>query len=130
MAVAGGAAGGAVIDLSDLDRPRVAARIDRFVAAVDVRGDGRRTVAALALTVTDGTSGSRVFQDIAAFDVTSPGTPRLVGSRSTVTDVGLNALAMGPITAAAPWLSRRRPWRAARCSTCPPPDRSWRRARC
>ncbi|MEO8083404.1 MAG: hypothetical protein ABI780_06240 [Ardenticatenales bacterium] len=103
IAVAGGPAGAAVVDVTEPDRPRVAARIDRFVAAVDVRGDGQRTVAGLAVNATAQQTGSPILQDIAVFDVTAPRSPRLVGSRATVTNIGLNALALGPLGGASPW---------------------------
>ena len=105
VAVAGGSAGAAVIDLARLDRPNVAARIDRIVSAVDVRSAGARTLAALVTpNVLDDPQPRAVFHDIDLFDVSTLASPRRLGRHATATFVGPTDIVLGPITSDTPWL--------------------------
>ncbi|MCC7020816.1 MAG: hypothetical protein IT332_13725 [Ardenticatenales bacterium] len=105
VAVAGGLAGAAVIDLARLDRPNVAARIDRTVSAVDVRSSGDRTLAALVTpNVADDPQQRAVFHDIDLFDISTRASPRRLGRHATATFVSPTDIVLGPITSDAPWL--------------------------
>ncbi len=79
VAMAVGTGGGAVVDTRDPDRPRLAARIDRFAPAVAMATDSGRPVAALALgrTIDPETDDfPAIYDDLVWLDLSVPSAPR------------------------------------------------------
>lgn len=107
-AVAGGAQGGAVLDLRAADRPRLLARIDRVIEAVAVGRAGGRPVAALALArPVEATTGEpiMVYDDIVVLDLSAPRGPRSWSQHVAHLDRGPTGIALAPPDAGDGWLA-------------------------